>query len=234
MDTNQSPNRCRELIALCIFFSSLSGWICSFPNDVWLVCEWGLRWQVAQSVVTDVGWAGSLCMLGGKRDLAGTMSHLLMSLASGTLHFVSREGQSGPACRKTNLLQMKMACLFFSGSHLNGSVNLDICCVCSLFWACTDGWFAWPSFPEVSSASDQMFILPLLRLCSFLLLPKSWSKATTDIIIKTETVQSSLKWHTSSYYNISAVNCAERSSPHLLLVSPNTPCSCLCICRHKR
>lgn len=77
---------------------------------------------------------------GRRGDLAGTMSHLLMSLASGILHAFSREAQSSPACHKTNLVQMKMACLLLSRSHLSGSMSRDIfCCVRSLFWACTDG-----------------------------------------------------------------------------------------------
>lgn len=131
-----------------------------------------------------------------------------------------------------------MACLFLSRSHLNGSVSLDIiCCVCSLFWACTDGRFAWPSFPEVSSASDQMFILPLLRLCSALFF--SFLTLETNLL---QTLSSRLKLCSlpssdTHPANISAVNCAEPSPwqllPFLLPVPPNILYSGLCIPRHK-
>lgn len=122
-----------------------------------------------------------------------------MSLALGISHFFSREAQSGPACRETNLLQMKMAFLFLSRSHLNGSMSLEIiCCVHSLFWAGTDGWFARPSFPKVSPASHQMFTLPPLRLCTFLLVPYSRNKSPADIVIQAETRQAPFEWHTSS------------------------------------
>lgn len=133
---------------------------------------------------------------------------------------------------------MKMACLFLSRSHLNGSMSLDIiCCVRSLFWACTDGWFAWPSFPEVSSASDQMFILPPLRLCFALFF--LFLTLETNLL---QTLSSRLKLcilpsSDTHPANISAVNCAEPSPwqllPFLLPVPPNILFSGLCIPRHK-
>lgn len=122
---------------------------------------------------------------GRRRDLAGTMSHLLVSLASGILHAYSWEAQSSPACHKTNLVRMKMACLLLSRSHLSGSMSRDIiCCVCSLFWACTDGDLHGHHFQSVvclradvhhSSAETMLF-----SSCSLLLKQISWRHCHQD------------------------------------------------------
>lgn len=40
MDTNQSPGRWQAWLCYVCFFTSLSGWVCSSHNDVWLVSEW--------------------------------------------------------------------------------------------------------------------------------------------------------------------------------------------------
>lgn len=134
------------IVALMMFGWCLSGdKVAGCPK----CCNWSrMRWEPPG--------------LGEERDLAGTASHLLMSLASGILHVFSREAQSSPACCKTNLLQMKMTCLLLSRSHLNGSVSLDIiCCVHSLFWACTDG--------DLHGHHFQKCRLPQTRCSSFLL-----------------------------------------------------------------
>lgn len=174
--------------------------------------------------------------LGGERDLAGTASHLLMSLASGTFRVFSREAQSSPACRKTNLLQMKMACLLLSRSHLNGSVSLDIiCCVRSLFWACTDG--------DLHGHHFQKCCLPQTRCSSFLL----WDPVLFFLFLTLETnllqtVSSGLQlcsFPLSDAHpaNISAVNGAEPSQwqllPFTLPVPSNLVFLDLCIPTYK-
>lgn len=125
-----------------------------------------------------------------------------------------------------------MACLLLRRSHLNGSVSLDIiCCVHSLFWACTDG--------DLHGHHFQKCRLPQTRCSSFLL----WDPVLFFLFLTLETkllqtLSSGMQlcsFLSSDMHpdNISAVNGAEPSQwqllPFMLPVPSNLVFSDLCI-----